>query len=155
MIYIALITNQQEKRSEKIKCLSVTIVFKEWLTKLINNNKRLHFETNLLMDFDEEVILFQERMLICWFLQISIFLKSNEFRNRPCWTSFTVRIGHGTTNWTKKIRASTNSSLFIRFSGNSYPRNTNYWRTTCSHHQSISYWRKLRAHLLKTVLLLS
>lgn len=65
MIYIALITNQQEKRSEKIKCLSVTIVFKEWLTKLINNNKRLHFETNLLMDFDEEVILFQERMLIC------------------------------------------------------------------------------------------
>ena len=76
MIYIALITNQQEKRSEKIKCLSVTIVFKEWLTKLINNNKRLHFETNLLMDFDEEVILFQERMLICWFLQISIFLKT-------------------------------------------------------------------------------
>ena len=65
MIYIALITNQQEKRSEKIKFLSVTIVFKEWLTKLINNNKRLHFETNLLMDFDEEVILFQERMLIC------------------------------------------------------------------------------------------
>ena len=76
MIYIALITNKQEKRSEKIKCLSVTIVFKEWLTKLINNNKRLHFETNLLMDFDEEVTLFQERMLICWFLQISIFLKT-------------------------------------------------------------------------------
>ena len=64
MIYISLITNQQEKKSEKVKCRFVTIVCKEWLIKLINNKKRLHFETNLLIDFGEEITLFQKRMLI-------------------------------------------------------------------------------------------
>ena len=51
------------------------MIFKKCLIKLALNNKRLHFETNLMIDFVEELSFFQKKILIWRFLQISIFSK--------------------------------------------------------------------------------
>ena len=47
-----------------MKCSSIAIVFKGYLTKLYLANKRLHFKINLLMNFIREVSYFQKVMLI-------------------------------------------------------------------------------------------
>ena len=46
-------------------------------------DKRLHFETNLFMNIDEEVPCFQKIMLIWRFLEVIFCQKCNKFCNRP------------------------------------------------------------------------
>ena len=54
---------REKNLSQKIKFPSVTMIFIEYMVELTTSNNRLQYETNLLMKFVEQVLLFLKKAI--------------------------------------------------------------------------------------------